>query len=651
MGADFELTISQSGQPQLLFIDKGKEKVNVGSKLDDFNIEKQLGSGNFGSVSLVTSKLTKKLYALKEIKGDDYDNNQRAEVQREIKLLENLNHPHVIKYFTSFQENGNFYIVTEYINGSSLESLADSVHKENKLLTEKIVWDFLIQTLSGLVYLHENKNIIHRDIKPDNLLLDKEKNLKISDFGISAMAKKDADEAIKCHMTHIGPVQFMAAEMAFGINYDFKSDIYMLGLSFYYVLTGKLPEKKVQGENGNYKIMRSNSYLEQIPDYYGDSLKNFIKKLISIKKEDRPSAKRAFGEAVSYYTVKYLRITSILASLECFLALPTIGPYFSSEKIKERIKNDETERKYFVTKIIKDAFEYGDPNNFNYEKVKIECLKLRTVFYTRDDGIKKSLEVDHFSIIQDICNKLHRELNKAKLSNSQVAGKNTINEDYLDDKGKKIDEADEQTVISCAVQKFRNNFLSKISEQIYFLVKTIYQCPECENNIKYLTSFHCAYCLRPDRCALWLGKKNINIIDLYKHSTKTRLFTDVKLNCKFCKKLQKDINITKKFYTSPLNLILGFSYDDEDKFNFKIEEFINLSEFVERTDICKTNLSLVGAIFLEKSDEDKDNYKYVSYSKDINGLWKYCNGKNVQKSNFDELKNHKHIQALFYTTS
>ena len=95
MGADFELTISQSGQPQLLFIDKGKEKVNVGSKLDDFNIEKQLGSGNFGSVSLVTSKLTKKLYALKEIKGDDYDNNQRAEVEREIKLLENLNHPHV----------------------------------------------------------------------------------------------------------------------------------------------------------------------------------------------------------------------------------------------------------------------------------------------------------------------------------------------------------------------------------------------------------------------------------------------------------------------------------------------------------------------------------------------------------------------------
>ena len=650
MGADFEFRLTESGHPQLLFIDKGEEKVNVGSKLSDFNIEKKLGQGNFGSVNLVTSKLTKKLYALKEIKGDTYDDNQRKEVEREIKLLEHLNHPHVIRYFTSFQEGGNFYIVNEYINGGSLESLAASVHKEKKLLTEKIVWDFLIQALSGLVYLHENKKIIHRDIKPDNLLLDKEHNLKISDFGISAMNKKDAHESIKCHMTHIGPIQFMAAEMALGIDYDFNSDIYMLGLTFYSILTGKLPEKKVDNESGNFDIIRNKNYLEEIPDYYSDSLKNFIKKLLSIKKEDRPSTKRAFGEAISHYSVKYLRITSLLATLECFLALPNICPYFSSEKIKERIKADENKRKYVVTKIIKEALEYADPNNFNYEKVKIECFKLRTIFYTRDEGLtKKSLEVDTFNIIEDICNKLHRELNKANLTASQNSKQNTLNEDYLDEKGKKIDEADEQTVISCAVQKFRKNFISRISDQIYFLIKTIYQCPKCGKNIKYLTSFHCAYCLRPERCALWLNKKNININDLYKHSTKTRLYTDMKIYCKYCEEEQHEINITKKFITSPLNLILGFQYDDQDKFNFKIDEFINISEFVERTDICKTNLRLVGAIFTEKSEEDK--IKYVSYTQDSNGQWKYFNGNTIQKSNFNELQNHNDVQALFYTSS
>ena len=166
MGADFEFSIDSSGKPQLFFIDKGNSKINVGSKLSDFIVEKELGKGNFGAVYLVTSKLTKKVYALKEIKREMYNEDQRLEVEKEIRLLKDLNHPHVIKYFTSFQENGNFYIVIEYINGGSLENLYNQVKSEGKLIREKMIWDFLIQTLSGLVYLHENKKIIHRDIKP-----------------------------------------------------------------------------------------------------------------------------------------------------------------------------------------------------------------------------------------------------------------------------------------------------------------------------------------------------------------------------------------------------------------------------------------------------------------------------------------------------
>ena len=182
MGADYEFTIDSSGKPQLFFIDKGNTNINVGSKLSNFTIEKELGKGNFGSVYLVTSKLTKKVYALKEIIGEMYNGAQKLEVEKEIRLLKDLNHPHVIKYFNSFMENGNFYIVIEYINGGSLENLYKQVSSEGKIISEKMIWDFLIQTLSGLVYLHENKKIIHRDIKPDNLLLDKENGLKISDL-------------------------------------------------------------------------------------------------------------------------------------------------------------------------------------------------------------------------------------------------------------------------------------------------------------------------------------------------------------------------------------------------------------------------------------------------------------------------------------
>ena len=301
---------------------------------------------------------------MKEIRGEIFNDNQRKEVEREIKLLEDLNHPHIIKYFTSFRENGNFYIVTEYINGGSLENLADRVHKEGKLLTEKIIWDFLIQTLSGLVYLHENKKIIHRDIKPDNLLLDKDHDLKISDFGVSAVNRSDADESVKCHNTCIGPIQFMAPEMFFEKEYSFKNDIYMLGITFFVVMSGKMPELKKEDEDGM-KILRLKNFEKMIPDYYSESLKKFILKLLTLEADKRPTARKAFAEAISHYTVKFLRITSILATLNCVSSLPTIGAYFNSEKITDRIKNDEHERKYVVTKVIKNALDYANPNNFN----------------------------------------------------------------------------------------------------------------------------------------------------------------------------------------------------------------------------------------------------------------------------------------------
>ena len=117
MGADFEFMTDSNGRPQIYFIDKGRKKVDIGNKLSDFTIQRELGKGHFGSVSLVLSNKTKKLYAMKQIKSSMYKNEKEIlEVEREVKLLENLSHPHVITYFTSFKENNDFYIVTEYIN-------------------------------------------------------------------------------------------------------------------------------------------------------------------------------------------------------------------------------------------------------------------------------------------------------------------------------------------------------------------------------------------------------------------------------------------------------------------------------------------------------------------------------------------------------
>ena len=270
------------------------------------------------------------------------------------------------------------------------------------------------------------------------------------------------------------------------------------------------------------------------------------------------------------------------------------------------------------------------------------------MFNSRREETSKTEELDFITFVEDLCNRLHKELNKYNLDEAVNQQNRAINEEYRDEKGQKIDEADEKRVIEVACKKFIERFRSKISDQIYFLSKHIYTCNECKNKIKFLTSYCCAYCLLPDRAAARLNKTNLNIYDLFDHRRLIRLYTDCNMRCKFCNKNQKEIWVQRVLYTSPYNLILGFDYpkDKESTFNFTIEEFIDIGDYVENK-VSKTQYRLVGAIFLEYLDNKE--VKYVSYTKDINGQWKYFNGNSIVTSNLNELQNHKHIHGLFYT--
>ena len=633
MGGEIELMTDTNGKPQLLFIDKGGKKVNVGSKLSDFTIVKKLGEGHFGSVNLVTSKITKKLYAMKEIKENRYESEKQIlEIQKEIKLLENLHHPHVITYFTSFRENGNFYIVTEYINGGSFEDLLKKNISQGKFIEEKTIWDLLVQSLSGLLYLHENKKIIHRDIKPDNILLDLEGRVKISDFGVSAIKSEEVEEYVKCHGTVAGPIQFMSPEMCFGGSYDFKSDIYMLGLTFFFMMSNDLPEKKIRFGPIFLPIKNPNA---KIPDTYSPTLKKFIEKLLN-NPEERPSTKRAYSEAIAFYTCKYLQVTSIFSTLECFLSIPAIGPYFKSEKIQSYIDSDESNenRKYVVTKIFKEGLFYADPNNFNYELAKVECIKLRLMLYAGKENKNKDTEINLFDLIPDLLTHLHKELNKDS-SNSEVENE------------EQIDNTNEQAVLTSTMKRFSEKYRSKITDQFFYLSKTTHECPDCQRIIKYSSDIFSVCIMRPDRAAIYLDKKNLNIIDLFKHYRKKRLYTNENSYCKFCGKNQENVNRSKVFYTSPYNLILEIEYEDEKEFNLTIDEVINIQDFVEMKNLSTVNYNLVGAIFKEKNENEYK--KYVSFTKKTNGGWIYFNGNTIKESSFNELAKHNNLQMLFYS--
>ena len=117
---------------------------------------------------------------------------------------------------------------------------------------------------------------------------------------------------------------------------------------------------------------------------------------------------------------------------------------------------------------------------------------------------------------------------------------------------------------------------------------------------------------------------------------------------KYCQKEVESVNRTKKFYTSPFNFIFEICYENESKFNLKIDQSINISDFVERKDVSRVQFNLVGAIFLEK---DGEGIKYVSVSKLTDGGWVYYNGNSIQNCNFDKLQNHKNLRMLFYSSN
>ena len=627
-----EFTLDANGQPRFLCIDKGGEKVNVGSKLEDFQVVRPLGKGHFGAVYLVTSKLTNKLYAMKEIQTSKYKSQEEVnQVEKEIKLLENLRHPHVITYFNSFKQNGNIYIVIEYINGGSLEDLLMKNIKQQKSIDEKTLWDLLIQSLSGLLYLHEKRKIIHRDIKPDNLLLDSEGHLKISDFGVSAIKSDEVDDLLKCHGTVAGPIQFMAPEMCLGDAYDFKSDIYMLGLTFWFMASNNLPERKLSLGPLIIPIKNPNA---KLPDCYSEMLKGFINSLLK-PPEERPSTSEAYYQAISFYSIKYLQTTSICSTLLCFNSIVPINQYFGGDKVKNFILSDEANNteNYIITKYVKEAIDATSPFNFNYQNARLECLKLRLTIYADKDRMESSTEVDLNNFVSQLLPLLHKELNKFKGTSPQIG---------------KADESNEIDVINKKAQQFMAEYRSKISDQFYYLTKMVENCDKCKKIIKYYCIINSLCAMYPDKTAEYVKKKNITVLDLFKHYHKTRSFT-TKTFCRFCNKNIENISRTKIFYTSPFNFILEICYDDESKFNLKIDQNINISDFVERKDFCKVNYTLVGAIFIEK--DNNDNEKYVSVSKIPNGGWVYFNGNSVQNCGFDTLQNHKNLQMLFYSSN
>ena len=204
------------------------------TKINFYKIGRRIGHGAFGKVNIALNSLCGKIVAIKSF-NKNKDFYSKSQILYEIKIMKKIREcKNVVKIFETFENKKYFCIVMENIPGGNLLNIINKMTK----LSEKISKIIFYQLIITIKYLH-NLNIIHRDIKPDNILLDLNNNIKLSDFGISLQIKKNI--FIK---DHVGTPAFLAPEILIKNEngYEpFKTDIWSSGVVLFYMLTGIFP--------------------------------------------------------------------------------------------------------------------------------------------------------------------------------------------------------------------------------------------------------------------------------------------------------------------------------------------------------------------------------------------------------------------------
>ncbi|KAJ4304072.1 ATP binding [Collariella sp. IMI 366227] len=256
-----------------------------------------IGQGSFGSVYLALHAVTGELLAVKQVETPSPGANSQSDarkksmieaLKREISLLRDLRHPNIVQYLGCGSSAEYLNIFLEYVPGGSVQTMLNSYGA----LPEPLVRSFVRQILNGLSYLH-NRDIIHRDIKGANILVDNKGTIKISDFGISK--KLEATNILngannnKHRPSLQGSVFWMAPEVVKQTSYTRKADIWSLGCLVVEMMTGQHPFPDCTQLQAIFKIGGAKA-TPTIPDHASEEAQEFLARTFEIDHNMRPSA-------------------------------------------------------------------------------------------------------------------------------------------------------------------------------------------------------------------------------------------------------------------------------------------------------------------------------------------------------------------------
>ncbi|MGD0091551.1 MAG: protein kinase [Planctomycetota bacterium] len=265
----------------------------IPESIGNFRIVSKIGQGGMGAVYRAVHGTLERPVALKILPAELAANAEYvARFLREARTVAQLRHENVVQVYDAGEQNGQYYIAMELVDGSSLQKHADEQPQQQ--LSEAEGLELLLQAAKGLAAAHA-KGLVHRDIKPENMLLGKDKILRLVDFGL--VMESASTSQLTATGACLGTPMYMSPEQADGEHADARTDLYSLGASFFRVFTGQPPFN-----SGSVMNLLFKHKFEPPPDPLAlrrdlsQNVRNLLLHLLAKRREDRPASAQAVVE-------------------------------------------------------------------------------------------------------------------------------------------------------------------------------------------------------------------------------------------------------------------------------------------------------------------------------------------------------------------